>query len=201
MIHDEREFRVRKFSYFSADDPYDLRFGHETCWSRIYEYPFALAEIESLGLPNPRVHNACWGHADIHLVFKTWLDVRYPETFHSDIRPSTLHATARWDVTLPPAEALQRRFDVVLNVSTLQEIEADHIQVLKNHLVQVRSGGRFIATFGVPGLDLERVEHFVGEKIVTPQRKLSPRNSRLEDRKLGLPDDFAVGYLVLDCVG
>lgn len=201
MIHDGREFRVCKFSFFSADDPYDLRFGHEICWSRIYEYPFVLAEIEALGLSDPSVHNASWGHTDIHLVFKTWLDLRYPRAFHSDIRISTLHSTARWDITLPPSEALQRRFDVVVNVSTLEEVAADHVQILKNHLVQVKTGGRLIVTFDVPGLDLGAVECFVGEKIVTPQRKLSPRNSRLPDGKLGLPDDFAVGYLVLDCAG
>jgi hypothetical protein len=200
MIFEDREYHVRKFSFFSAEDPYDMRFGHEICWSRIYEYPFALAQIAALGNGEPRIHNASWGFTDIHLVFKTWLDVAYAHTFHSDLRPSTLFNTAQWDITNPPSEALRDRFDVVLNISTLEEVAADHVQVLKHHLVQLRRGGRFIGTFDFPGLQLENVEDFVNEKVVTPPQRLSPRNSRLEDRKLGLADDFAVGCLVIDCL-
>jgi hypothetical protein len=196
-----REYRVRKFSFFSAEDPCDLRFGHEICWSRIYEYPFALAQIAALGAQQPRIHNASWGFTDIHLVFKTWLDVHHADTFHSDLRPSTLYNTAQWDITTAPSEALRDRFDVVLNISTLEEVAADHVEVLKHHLVQLRRGGRFIGTFDFPGLQLEAIEQFLNQKVVTPPQRLSPRNSRLQDRKLGLPDDFAVGHLVIDCVG
>lgn len=199
MIFENREYHVRKFAFFSAEDPYDLRFGHEICWSRIYEYPFALAEIRSLGSADPHIHNASWGFTDIHLVFKTWLDVHYRQAFHSDLRPSTLFNTAQWDITTAPAESLRERFDVVLNISTLEEVAADHVQVLKNHLVQLRPGGRFIGTFDLPGLQVEAVEDFVRDKVVTPPRRLSPRNSRLPDHKLGLADDFTVGHLVIDC--
>ncbi|HUL68056.1 MAG TPA: hypothetical protein VLW55_25905 [Burkholderiaceae bacterium] len=34
----------------------------------------------------------------------------------------------------------------------------------------------------------------------SPSRRLSPRNSRPEDRKRGLLDDFTVGRLVIDRV-
>jgi hypothetical protein len=200
MIYEDREYQVRSFSFFSSEDPYDMRFGHEICWSRIYEYPFALAQIAALGNRDARIHNASWGFTDIHLVFKTWLDINYAHTYHSDLRPSTLYNTAHWDITNAPAEALRDRFDVVLNISTLEEVAADHTQVLRHHLVQLRRGGRFICTFDHPGLQLEAIEDLLKEKVVTPARKLSPRNSRLEDRKLKLADDFAVGHLVIDCV-
>jgi hypothetical protein len=36
-----------------------------------------------------------------------------------------------------------------------------------SHYVQLRRGGRFIGTFDLPGLQLEAVEDFVDEKIVT----------------------------------
>lgn len=200
MDFDGRSFRVRKFSFFSSEDPNDLRFGHEICWSRIYEYPFVLAEIRAMGVASPHIHNASWGFTDIHLVFKTWLDIQYDHVVHTDIRPSTLCRTALWDITVPPTEAFRDRFDCVLNISTLEEVPADHVELLKHHLVQLKVGGRFIGTFDVPGLQLESIERFLDETVVTPPSRLSPRNSRLEDRKLGLSDDFTVGYLVIERV-
>ncbi len=192
------EFRVVKFSFFSAEDPCSMHFRHEICWSRIYEYPFVLDEISAMRLTEPNIHNCSWGFQDIHLVFKTWLDVSYRNVVHSDVRPSTLFNTVTWDITTVPAESLHNRFDVVINISTLEEVNADHIELLKNHLIQVKREGRFICTFDYPGLQLDRIEEFVGEKIVTPPRRLTPRTSRLEDKVLGLADDFGVGYLVLE---
>lgn len=200
MDFDGRVYDVKKFSFFSSEDPCDMRFTHEICWSRIYEYPFVLAEIASAKKGSPHIHNCSWGFTDIHLVFKTWLDMQYDNTFHSDIRPSTLCRTAYWDITVPPNEAFHDRFDFVLNISTLEEVPADHVQLLKHHLIQLKPGGRFVGTFDYPGLQLEAIEQFLDEKVVTPPSRLSPRNSRLEDRKLGLPDEFTVGYLVIERV-
>lgn len=200
MNIDGRAYQVRKFSFFSSEDPCDLRFAHEICWSRIYEYPFVLSDISSQNKANPQIHNASWGFTDIHLVFKTWLDIQYDNTIHSDIRPSTLCRTALWDITVPPNEAFHDRFDFVLNISTLEEVPSDHVELLKNHLVQLKVGGRFIGTFDYPGLQLDAIERFLDEKVVTPASRLSPRNSRLEDRKLGLADEFTVGYLVIERV-
>jgi hypothetical protein len=52
----------------------------------------------------------------------------------------------------------------------------------------------------VAGLQFQAVEDFVNEKVVTPPRRLSPRNSRMNDHELGLAGDFTVGHLVIDCV-
>lgn len=195
---DIKNYEVKKFSFFSSEDPYEMRFGHEICWSRIYEYPFVLSEIEALGRKDLKIHNCSWGFRDMHVAFKTWLDIKYPETIHSDIRPNTLYNTVVWDITKAPSEVWAENFDVVINVSTLEEVPSDHIEILKNHLVQLKKGGRFIATFDIPGLQIENMEDFLEEKIVTPPSKLNPRNSRIEDKVLKLPDNFATGYMVIE---
>lgn len=195
---DINEFKVLKLSFFSAEDAFDLRFGHEICWSRIYEYPFVLAELAAIAKKHLKIHNCSWGFRDVHVAFKTWLDISYPETIHSDIRPSTLYNTVVWDINSPPNESFVENYDAVINISTLEEVPTDHIQILKNHLVQLRRGGRFIATFDVPGLQLEEIENYLGQKIVTPPNRLSPRNSQIEDKVLSLPDDFTSGYLVVE---
>ena len=200
MKIDTQKFKVLKFSYFSSEDPSDMRFGHEICWSRIYEYPLVLAELQAINKTNIAVHNCSWGFQDIHLVFKTWLDINHPGTIHSDIKYSSLFNTVCWDITTPPTEAWEGRFDAVINVSTLEEVAADHVEVLKNHLMQLKKGGRFIGTFDVPGLQVNSVENFLNERIVHPPKKLNPRNSRLEDKKLGLPENFNVVYLVIERV-
>ena len=195
---DINEFRVLKFSFFSAEDAFDLRFGHEICWSRIYEYPFVLAELVAIPKKHLKIHNCSWGFRDMHVAFKTWLEISYPETIHSDIRPSTLYNTVVWDINSPPNESFVENYDAVINISTLEEVPTDHIQIMKNHLIQLRRGGRFIATFDVPGLQLEEIENYLGQKIVTPPNRLSPRNSQIEDKVLSLPDDFTSGYLVVE---
>lgn len=194
----DKEFRVRKFSFFSNEDPYDMRFGHLICWSRIYEYPWVLSEVRDLGGSELSIHNCCWGFTDIHLVFKTWLDIQYPNTLHSDIQPSTLWNTTVWNVANEPTAAHLDRFDVVINISTLEEVNADHREVMKNHLVQLRKGGRFICTFDFPGLQLGPIEEFLGEKIAEPPARVTPTNSRLPNTSLGLPDGFTCGYLVIE---
>lgn len=194
----DKTYQVKKFSFFSSEDPYSFEFCHEICWSRIYEYPFILRELETIGRTDLSIHNCSWGFRDIHLVFKTWLDILYRKVFHSDLKPSTLYNTSVWDITTFPPESLHDAFDAVINVSTIEEVPHDHIEVMKNHLVQLRKGGRFICTFDYPGIQLEKIEHFLEEKIVIPPSRLTPRNSRLEDKVINLPHDFNVGYLVIE---
>lgn len=187
---------VKKFGYFSPDDICDMKFQHDICWSRVYEYPFVLNEIKQSGIESPRIHNASWGFRDIHLVFKTWLDVHY-NTTHSDLIHSSLYKACMWDIT-KPAPQFKQQFDIVINVSTLEEVAGDHVKIMQNHLNQVKQGGLFIMTFDYPGLQLEEVERFLMTNISIPPIKLSPRNSKLKDNALGLPDDFSVGYLVIE---
>jgi|GEM_PF-4492685 len=201
MDLDGRTYAVKKFSYFSSEDPADLRFAHESAWARIYEYPFALAEIRAANLERPHIHNCAWGQTEIATVFKAWLDLSYENIVHSDARPSSLCRTAIWDITLPSSEAFHDRFDVVLNVSNLEQTASDHVEVIKNHLVQLKKGGRFIATFGEPGFQMAAVERFLDERVVTPQSRLTPAASRLADGAAPPTTEAGRGYLVIERVG
>ena len=117
-----------------------MKFQHEISWSRIYEYPWVLNELEnefSAG-KDPFVHNCSWGFEDIHLVFKTWIDALFPLSIHSDVRPSTFHKTYVWDITQRPPDEIVNKFDAVLNISTLEHVPFDHLKILENHLKQLK---------------------------------------------------------------
>lgn len=183
------------FSFFSADDPYDIKFTHEICWSRIYEYPFVLQEIKKTNIPDPWIHNSSWGFRDIHLVFKTWLDCKF-NVIHSDIRDSTFYNTEIWDIT--KKSKYSEEFDIIINISTIEEVpKASHIEIIKNHLDQLKYGGFLIMTFDYPGADLDSIEKFVGKKIEKRPIQLNPKNSAMPDLKLGLPEEFNVGRMVI----
>jgi len=188
--------KIKKFKFFSPVDYYDLKFQHEICWSRIYEYPFVLNEIKEHSIKDTKIHNASWGFRDIHLVFKTHLDMLYNNVTHSDIKPSTLYNTEYWNITEPSSYSNQ--FDIIINVSTVEEVEFDHVEIIKNHLNQLKDGGIFILTFDYPGLQLDYIEDFLQQKISEPDIRLTPRNSVLPDHVLNLPDNFTVGYLVIE---
>lgn len=193
---------VIKFGFFSPKDSLNFLYKHELSWSRIYEYHFVTRMIEKYMEAHPEIyndpliHNCSWGFRDIHVVFKTRLDVDYSNVTHSDIISSTLVDTEIWDITTP--SKYKNKFDIVINVSTIEEVQGDHVQIIKNHLEQLKDGGWFIMTFDYPGLQLSRVEEYLNECIKIPEVKLTPRNSALPDKVLGLPDDFNVGYLVIE---
>lgn len=193
----KENFKVEKFGFFSNEDPTDMLFQHEICWSRIYEYPFVLNEIKNSGIINPKIHNCSWGFRDMHVIFKTCLDLNYRNVYHSDITPSTLYNCSVWDITSPPRDSMRNNFDIVLNISTLEEVRHSHIQVLENHLEQLTTNGLFVGTFDYPGLQLDEIEQYLGQKIKHFLPRLNPRNSRLPDRVINLPNEFFVGYLVI----
>lgn len=188
--------KLKKFKFFSPSDIYDLKFQHEICWSRVYEYPFVLNEIKEHGIPNPKIHNASWGFRDIHLVFKTYLDIFYKDVVHSDIKPSTLYNTEYWNIK--EESKYSNHFDIIINVSTVEEVKYDHAEIIKNHLNQLNDGGIFILTFDYPGFQLENVENFFQQKINEPEQRLTPKNSIFPDTVLNLPEDFTVGYMVIE---
>jgi hypothetical protein len=192
---DTTRYQVVDFAYFTADDRASMMFAHELSWSRVYEYPYVLERIR----PHHRViHNACWGFRDIHVVFKTHLDMRTDDTWHTDLRPSTLHNTSTWDIREAPPQDWVGFFDVVVNVSTLEEVAVDHRLLLEHHLVQLAPGGRFICTFDIPGLQLGPVEEWLGQPIGDPPNRLTPRTSALPDQVLRLPPTYTVGHLCID---
>lgn len=187
---------IIEFKYIDKNDICDLKFQHSICWSRIYEYPLVLQKIKEFGVDNPKIHNCSWGFRDIHIVFKTWLDILFNQVTHSDIKGSSFYNTEVWDIRYP--SQYQDEFDVVLNISTLEEVpHSDHVTLIKHHLDQVKPGGIFVLTFDYPGFQLEKVEDFLGQKIQDTEWRLNPRNSEKPDEVLNLPDDFNVGYLII----
>lgn len=179
-----------EFGLFSPDDPHDMRYACDICWSRVYEYPYV--EKRTTG----SVHNTSWGFAEIHERFKGWLDDNFDDVLHTDRRPSHLPKTAVWDVTTPPPNEWIGRFDTVLSISTLEEIrDADHVDIMVNGMMpQVKPGGQLVVTFDLPGFQIERVEKHFDIEIDRPDVLLDPHNSA---NPVNWPTTYNVGYLVI----
>jgi ABC-type transporter Mla MlaB component len=69
------------------------------------------------------------------------------------------------DITAQPPEEYINKFDVVINVSTVEEVDADHLEIIKNLLMQVRVGGYLIITFDLPGMQLRKLERLFNISI------------------------------------
>ena len=70
------------------------------------------------------------------------------------------------------------------------------MKILENLLKQLKRGGIFLGTFDVPGLQIKKFEKFFGLQIPNPnEERLTPRNSKIPDKTLGLPRNFNVCYL------
>lgn len=135
-------------------------------WSRIYEYPLVLDTIEKYkDGKDISIHNSSWGFGGCHVTFKDEIESRYRNVIHTDIKPSELANTAVWDITKAPPEEYLNRFDVVINVSTVEEVKFSHVKIFHNLLSQVKEGGILICTFDLPGLQLRKFEKLFGEKI------------------------------------
>jgi hypothetical protein len=74
------------------------------------------------------------------------------------------------------------------------------VETINHQLVQLTKGGRYIGTFREPGSQIDALERLLDERVVTPPSRLSPRNSRLEEKAQALPDELAAGYLVIERV-
>jgi len=149
-------------------------------WSRIYEYPLVLENITRyMNEEVVNIHNSSWGFTGCHITFKDDLDNLYSKCVHSDIKPSLLSNTEVWDITKKPKNEWKNNFDVVINVSTLEEVDFDHIEIFNNLLAQVRDNGLLICTFDLPGLDLERFEELFGREIKSFDDDLTNSNSTL----------------------
>jgi hypothetical protein len=182
--------KVEAFSYFSVDDPVDWQFDCPICWSRIYEYPFAIHNLRG------SVHNTSWGYEGIHVVFRDWLNANVPDVVHSDMLNSGGEV---WNVTHPPRGEWLGRFDTLLSISTLEEVRGHHVDIVeRNFLPQLKPGGRAVITFDALGFQLRQVEGWLGREIDRPERILTPRNSPRPDVTWGLNDYYWVGYLILE---
>ena len=159
------DFDVLEFRNFSTDDPSDPKWG---AWSRAYEYEWVLNTLEKLGAkPGNTVHNTSWGFEGgpytCHKQFKDALDDRGYETLHSDIQLSELPRTTYWNLLEDPPSDWWEGFDFVINVSTLEEVNGNHVQILRRLFSMVKKGGYLLITFDLPGLQLPAIEEEVEE--------------------------------------
>lgn len=73
------------------------------------------------------------------------------------------------------------RYDFVLNISTMEEVNHDHLSVFQNLFRQVKKGGFFIATFDIPGLQIHNFEDLFSRKIDNGQAPISGQNSAVKN--------------------
>ncbi len=157
------KFEVVEFSYIDKSFDFDFMWGW---WSRVYEYPLVLNRLAALGFNrNSSIHNTCWGSQGCHVIFKNTLENKSEFVTNSDINSSTILNTAVYDLRKSPPEAWRNKFDFVINVSTLEEIRFPHVVIFENLMLMVKPGGYLIATFDLPGLDIQFFEELFNCKI------------------------------------
>jgi hypothetical protein len=169
-----------EFRHINILDRYDDFYNDGYAWSRVYEYPLILDTLSALGARNEsKIHNYSWGFTGVHVTFKNKLESIYPNTVNSDIKFSELTKTFIYDITKEPPTENVGKFDFVLNISTLEEINFDQTTIFFNLLKQVKVGGYLICTFDIPGLDLQKFEILLNKKIEHSAFDLTPLNSKL----------------------
>jgi len=166
---------VVEYRKIRASDRYEDSYG---VWSRIYEYPLVLDKIEQYSTGSDiSVHNSSWGFETCHIDFKNVLESRYKTVVNSDINPADVPNTEVWDITSqPPAEYIDN-FDVVLNVSTVEEVDDDHLKIIRNLVAQIKPGGLLIMTFDLPGMQLSKLNKLLGAELEEFDDNLNGANS------------------------
>ena len=169
--------KIIKFKYFSTNDDYDLQYDDGYCWSRIFEYNAVLDFLQKdLNIKNKKIHNGCWGYQGVHILFKNNLESICDNVINSDIKYSNLSNTIVHNIIEDKCE-FDDTFDYVINISTLEEINADHVELIKKQIKHLKSKGFLIITFDLPGLQLENVENLCCKKIEVPDTLLTNFNS------------------------
>jgi hypothetical protein len=185
-------FKVIDFKLIDTSDKFDLKWGW---WSRVYEYELVLQKLLDLKCsPQSQVHNTCWGFQGCHVLFKSELESLYSNVVNSDVLPSTIANTDIYDLREHCPDEWLGKFDFVINVSTIEEINYPHTQIFENLLKMVKVGGFLIATFDLPGLQLEMIEKLFGRKI---QLVDNPVTGGTSVEKMDQFDYLKVGYFVV----
>ena len=183
---------ILEFKSIDIDNKYDL---DGKWWSRIYEYPLILDLLDKYGAVNEsKIHNTCWGFEGVHIWFKNILDNKYINNINSDIRLSNEPNTCIYNLTSLPEPEWIENFDFVINISTLEEVKADHIEVFKNSFSMVKPGGYFLCTFDLPGLQLDKFEDYFKKKYELTPNPINGLNSKWPDKGA---INLSCGYMVI----
>lgn len=183
---------VLEFRKIRITDRIDTKYGN---WSRIYEYPLVLDMVNKYNTKdNPSIHNTSWGWEGCHVQFKNDLDSLSDNCLHSDLKPSKLPKTTLWDLTHKPNEEWVNNFDFIINVSTVEEVNHDHVVILNNLVEQLNDDGVLVITFDLPGLQLDKFEKLLGCKIETFDDEINGGNSEIKNDRY---KHLTCGLLVL----
>jgi len=186
------EFEVIDFQYFDIKDNFDLKWGW---WSRIYEYEFVLEKIEQLRKSNTiQIHNTCWGYHGTHILFKDELEKRFKNVLNTDLLHSNEPNTEVFNLKNDPPARWLEEFDFVINVSTMEEIRHPHIKILYNLLSMTKIDGYVIATFDIPGLQVNIFEKLLETKMQGADQVVTGNSSPYKMPEHG---HLSVGFLVL----
>jgi hypothetical protein len=183
--------KVLEFRKITTNDEYNDYYNDGYAWSRVYEYQLVLDTIlKNYGSDKSiSIHNTSWGFQGVHVMFKEMIDISYPNALHSDIIKSDLLNTTFYDITKEPPQEWVERYDVVINVSTLEEVNHDHVSIFNNLYKQVKPNGLFIATFDLPGLQVNKFEDLFKQKLKSDEFNLTNHNSKLKN----------IGPSILEC--
>ncbi len=166
--HRWHDMKLELFRTIIVEDRNDEYFRYGNAWSRVYEYPLVLDIIgDNLGyFGDLSVHNTCWGWEGVHVVFKEYLEARFASVVNTDRNRSNHKNTEVWDISQPSPEEYKEKFDVVLNVSTLEEVPATiQEKCFFNMMDQVKTGGILVCTFDIPGLNIPLFESMFGREM------------------------------------
>lgn len=168
---------MKILSFKSIDTNYPSDTSKGWPWSRVYEYPLILNTIEKYKfISKPRIHNTSWGFEGCHVEFKDLLEQSY-DVLNSDLKPSSLPNTTIWNLLDDPLPHWAETFDFVINVSTLEEVDTDHISIFNRLLFMTKPGGIVICTFDLPGLQLDKFETLFNQKYQENSNHVTPSNS------------------------
>lgn len=199
------DYKIIEFRYLNIEDRIDNTYNDGHAWSRIYEYPFVLDCLRKYANAESLVHNSSWGYQGVHVTFKEELDKVYKNSIHSDIQKSNYKNTFFMDITVPPSTEHLNKYDFVINISTLEEVDFDHFKILQNLLDQVKPLGYLILTFdiktsgyvGVGSLNVDLFEKILKQKIISyGSNNLSSINSFLPNLAYYC-NDLNCGVLVI----
>lgn len=156
------DMKLEEFRTITVEDRHDSYFSYVKAWSRLYEYPMVMDMIDKYcgNFGELSVHNTCWGWEGVHIVFKEYLESRFASVVNTDRNRSNHKNTDVWDISHPCPEEYKEKFDVVLNISTLEEVPAAiQEKCFFNMMDQVKTGGFLICTFDIPGLNIPLFEN------------------------------------------
>lgn len=145
-------------------------------WSRCYEWGYVLSSLKNVN--NNTIHNTCSGPGEIHKSFHDKLSKTNNKVDNSDIFETNINKTFDNFYLYNLLDKNNKKYDFVLCISTLEELDKNSIKVAFNNLLdQVKDGGRLIITCDYPDVDVGLLEEILNTKCRDSSTRLNGANS------------------------